>query len=220
MAETTEITPNEREKSSSAEENFLNYGGRTDYLLMAVSILMLAISHFVDSITLSWICIANGFFAVSCPFVIRILYKRCRFSAKHAIKILKSDGCDVKSQEDKIVWIFNGKTNMLQVFNGGLICLSREYNIDQLEDLEYNSKACIRTTSQVHTVKVEVKRDNAPKGQLLFYSSSLCPTASIFKKVYKDYLRALDAAEECQQANLKEIVETTSRQRKKIGFCI
>lgn len=210
----------ERTQEKEAEKTILNYGGKTDFILMAGSIICLICCQFLPWSFVNWIATASGLMAVLLPLVARALYRSRSFSLQLAVDTLKDAGLNPTVVDDAVHWCSNGKKNIIRVYNGSVLQLSREYPLEKKINLDMNAKAALATTSEICSVKVGVRWENEDKGCLVFASESLCPSGKVFKQVYSVYLQALDAAEQRQGANLREIAAREEKPRRKIGFVI
>ncbi len=74
------------------------------------------------------------------------------------------------------------------------------------------------TMKEICSIKVGVRRDGEDEGCLIFSAESLCPTGKLFKRVFADYVQALDIAEERQGVHLQEVLDEKRSRRTKIGF--
>lgn len=223
--ELIETHPQENQKTetsaeAAAERTILNYGGKTDFMIMASAIVCLIVCQFLPWSFVSWFAIAAGIVAVTLPLVARTVYRNRSFSLELAMEALKEAGLQPIVTDGAIRWCSNGKENIIRVYNGGLLQVSREYPLEKKINLDMNAKAALATTSEVCSVKVGVRRENEEKGCLIFASESLCPSSKVFKQVYSVYLQALDAAEQRQGVNLKELVFKDEKPKRKIGFVI
>lgn len=205
---------------AAAEKTILNYGGKTDFMLMASSIVCLIVCQFLPWSFVRWLAIAAGAMSVTLPLVVKALYRSRRFSLELVVETLKAAGLEPSVADGAVHWCSNGKRNIIRVYNGGLLQVSREYPLEKKINLDLNAKAALATTSEVCSVKVGVRWENEDKGCLVFASESLCPSGKVFKQVYSVYLQALDAAEQRQGANLREIAAREEKPRRKIGFVI
>ena len=210
----------EKTHEKEAEKTILNYGGKTDFILMAGSIICLICCQFLPWSFVNWMAIASGLMAVLLPLVARALYRSRSFSLQLAVDTLKDAGLNPTVVDDAVHWCSNGKKNIIRVYNGSVLQLSREYPLEKKINLDMNAKAALATTSEICSVKVGVRWENEDKGCLVFASESLCPSGKVFKQVYSVYLQALDAAEQRQGANLREIAAREEKPRRKIGFVI
>ena len=210
----------ERTQEKEAEKTILNYGGKTDFILMAGSIICLICCQFLPWSFVNWMAIASGLMAVLLPLVARALYRSRSFSLQIAVDTLKDAGLNPTVVDDAVHWCSNGKKNIIRVYNGSVLQLSREYPLEKKINLDMNAKAALATTSEICSVKVGVRWENEDKGCLVFASESLCPSGKVFKQVYSVYLQALDAAEQRQGENLREMATREDRPKRKIGFVI
>ena len=210
----------ERTQEKEAEKTILNYGGKTDFILMAGSIICLICCQFLPWSLVNWMAIASGLMAVLLPLVARALYRSRTFSLQLAVDTLKDAGLNPTVVDDAVHWCSNGKKNIIRVYNGSVLQLSREYPLEKKINLDMNAKAALATTSEICSVKVGVRWENEDKGCLVFASESLCPSGRVFKQVYSVYLQALDAAEQRQGENLREVATREDRPKRKIGFVI
>ena len=210
----------ERTQEKEAEKTILNYGGKTDFILMAGSIICLICCQFLPWSFVNWMAIASGLMAVLLPLVARALYRSRTFSLQLAVDTLKDAGLNPTVVDDAVHWCSNGKKNIIRVYNGSVLQLSREYPLEKKINLDMNAKAALATTSEICSVKVGVRWENEDKGCLVFASESLCPSGRVFKQVYSVYLQALDAAEQRQGENLREVATREDRPKRKIGFVI
>ena len=210
----------ERTQEKEAEKTILNYGGKTDFILMAGSIICLICCQFLPWSFVNWIATASGLMAVLLPLVARALYRSRTFSLQLAVDTLKDAGLNPTVVGDAVHWCSNGKKNIIRVYNGSVLQLSREYPLEKKINLDMNAKAALATTSEICSVKVGVRWENEDKGCLVFASESLCPSGKVFKQVYSVYLQALDAAEQRQGENLREMATREDRPKRKIGFVI
>lgn len=210
----------ERTQEKEAEKTILNYGGKTDFILMAGSIICLICCQFLPWSFVNWIATASGLMAVLLPLVARALYRSRSFSLQLAVDTLKDAGLNPIVVDDAVHWCSNGKKNIIRVYNGSVLQLSREYPLEKKINLDMNAKAALATTSEICSVKVGVRWENEDKGCLVFASESLCPSGKVFKQVYSVYLQALDAAEQRQGENLREMATREDRPKRKIGFVI
>ena len=210
----------ERTQEKEAEKTILNYGGKTDFILMAGSIICLICCQFLPWSFVNWIATASGLMAVLLPLVARALYRSRSFSLQLAVDTLKDAGLNPTVVDDAVHWCSNGKKNIIRVYNGSVLQLSREYPLEKKINLDMNAKAALATTSEICSVKVGVRWENEDKGCLVFASESLCPSGRVFKQVYSVYLQALDAAEQRQGENLREMATREDRPKRKIGFVI
>ena len=210
----------ERTQEKEAEKTILNYGGKTDFILMAGSIICLICCQFLPWSFVNWMAIASGLMAVLLPLVARALYRSRTFSLQLAVDTLKDAGLNPTVVDDAVHWCSNGKKNIIRVYNGSVLQLSREYPLEKKINLDMNAKAALATTSEICSVKVGVRWENEDKGCLVFASESLCPSGKVFKQVYSVYLQALDAAEQRQGENLREMATREDRPKRKIGFVI
>ena len=210
----------ERTQEKEAEKTILNYGGKTDFILMAGSIICLICCQFLPWSFVNWIATASGLMAVLLPLVARALYRSRSFSLQLAVDTLKDAGLNPTVVDDAVHWCSNGKKNIIRVYNGSVLQLSREYPLEKKINLDMNAKAALATTSEICSVKVGVRWENEDKGCLVFASESLCPSGRVFKQVYSVYLQALDAAEQRQGENLREVATREDRPKRKIGFVI
>lgn len=210
----------ERTQEKEAEKTILNYGGKTDFILMAGSIICLICCQFLPWSFVNWMAIASGLMAVLLPLVARALYRSRTFSLQLAVDTLKDAGLNPTVVDDAVHWCSNGKKNIIRVYNGSVLQLSREYPLEKKINLDMNAKAALATTSEICSVKVGVRWENEDKGCLVFASESLCPSGRVFKQVYSVYLQALDAAEQRQGENLREMATREDRPKRKIGFVI
>ena len=210
----------ERTQEKEAEKTILNYGGKTDFILMAGSIICLICCQFLPWSFVNWMAIASGLMAVLLPLVARALYRSRTFSLQLAVDTLKDAGLNPTVVDDAVHWCSNGKKNIIRVYNGRVLQVSREYPLEKKINLDMNAKAALATTSEICSVKVGVRWENEDKGCLVFASESLCPSGKVFKQVYSVYLQALDAAEQRQGENLREVATREDRPKRKIGFVI
>lgn len=210
----------ERTQEKEAEKTILNYGGKTDFILMAGSIICLICCQFLPWSFVNWMAIASGLMAVLLPLVARALYRSRTFSLQLAVDTLKDAGLNPTIVDDAVHWCSNGKKNIIRVYNGSVLQVSREYPLEKKINLDMNAKAALATTSEICSVKVGVRWENEDKGCLVFASESLCPSGRVFKQVYSVYLQALDAAEQRQGENLREVATREDRPKRKIGFVI
>lgn len=210
----------ERTQEKEAEKTILNYGGKTDFILMAGSIICLICCQFLPWSFVNWMAIASGLMAVLLPLVARALYRSRTFSLQLAVDTLKDAGLNPTVVDDAVHWCSNGKKNIIRVYNGSVLQVSREYPLEKKINLDMNAKAALATTSEICSVKVGVRWENEDKGCLVFASESLCPSGRVFKQVYSVYLQALDAAEQRQGENLREVATREDRPKRKIGFVI
>ena len=210
----------ERTQEKEAEKTILNYGGKTDFILMAGSIICLICCQFLPWSFVNWMAIASGLMAVLLPLVARALYRSRTFSLQLAVDTLKDAGLNPTVVDDAVHWCSNGKKNIIRVYNGSVLQVSREYPLEKKINLDMNAKAALATTSEICSVKVGVRWENEDKGCLVFASESLCPSGKVFKQVYSVYLQALDAAERRQGENLREMATREDRPKRKIGFVI
>lgn len=210
----------ERTQEKEAEKTILNYGGKTDFILMAGSIIFLICCQFLPWSFVNWMAIASGLMAVLLPLVARALYRSRTFSLQLAVDTLKDAGLNPTVVDDAVHWCSNGKKNIIRVYNGSVLQVSREYPLEKKINLDMNAKAALATTSEICSVKVGVRWENEDKGCLVFASESLCPSGKVFKQVYSVYLQALDAAEQRQGENLREVATREDRPKRKIGFVI
>ena len=210
----------ERTQEKEAEKTILNYGGKTDFILMAGSIICLICCQFLPWSFVNWMAIASGLMAVLLPLVARALYRSRNFSLQLAVDTLKDAGLNPTVVDDAVHWCSNGKKNIIRVYNGSVLQVSREYPLEKKINLDMNAKAALATTSEICSVKVGVRWENEDKGCLVFASESLCPSGKVFKQVYSVYLQALDAAEQRQGENLREVATREDRPKRKIGFVI
>jgi hypothetical protein len=210
----------ERTQEKEAEKTILNYGGKTDFILMAGSIICLICCQFLPWSFVNWIATASGLMAVLLPLVARALYRSRSFSLQLAVDTLKDAGLNPTVVDDAVHWCSNGKKNIIRVYNGSVLQLSRENPLEKKINLDMNAKAALATTSEICSVKVGVRWENEDKGCLVFASESLCPSGKVFKQVYSVYLQALDAAEQRQGENLREVATREDRPKRKIGFVI
>lgn len=210
----------ERTQEKEAEKTILNYGGKTDFILMAGSIICLICCQFLPWSFVNWVATASGLMAVLLPLVARALYRSRSFSLQLAVDTLKDAGLNPTVVDDAVHWCSNGKKNIIRVYNGSVLQLSREYPLEKKINLDMNAKAALATTSEICSVKVGVRWENEDKGCLVFASESLCPSGKVFKQVYSVYLQALDAAEQRQGENLREMATREDRPKRKIGFVI
>lgn len=210
----------ERTQEKEAEKTILNYGGKTDFILMAGSIICLICCQFLPWSFVNWIATASGLMAVLLPLVARALYRSRTFSLQLAVDTLKDAGLNPTVVDDAVHWCSNGKKNIIRVYNGSVLQVSREYPLEKKINLDMNAKAALATTSEICSVKVGVRWENEDKGCLVFASESLCPSGKVFKQVYSVYLQALDAAEQRQGENLREVATREDRPKRKIGFVI
>ena len=210
----------ERTQEKEAEKTILNYGGKTDFILMAGSIICLICCQFLPWSFVNWMAIASGLMAVLLPLVARALYRSRSFSLQLAVDTLKDAGLNPTVVDDAVHWCSNGKKNIIRVYNGSVLQVSREYPLEKKINLDMNAKAALATTSEICSVKVGVRWENVDKGCLVFASESLCPSGRVFKQVYSVYLQALDAAEQRQGENLREVATREDRPKRKIGFVI
>ena len=210
----------ERTQEKEAEKTILNYGGKTDFILMAGSIICLICCQFLPWSFVNWMAIASGLMAVLLPLVARALYRSRSFSLQLAVDTLKDAGLNPTVVDDAVHWCSNGKKNIIRVYNGSVLQVSREYPLEKKITLDMNAKAALATTSEICSVKVGVRWENEDKGCLVFASESLCPSGKVFKQVYSVYLQALDAAEQRQGENLREMATREDRPKRKIGFVI
>ena len=210
----------ERTQEKEAEKTILNYGGKTDFILMAGSIICLICCQFLPWSFVNWMAIASGLMAVLLPLVARDLYRSRTFSLQLAVDTLKDAGLNPTVVDDAVHWCSNGKKNIIRVYNGSVLQVSREYPLEKKINLDMNAKAALATTSEICSVKVGVRWENEDKGCLVFASESLCPSGRVFKQVYSVYLQALDAAEQRQGENLREVATREDRPKRKIGFVI
>lgn len=210
----------ERTQEKEAEKTILNYGGKTDFILMAGSIICLICCQFLPWSFVNWMAIASGLMAVLLPLVARALYRSRTFSLQLAVDTLKAAGLNPTVVDDAVHWCSNGKKNIIRVYNGSVLQVSREYPLEKKINLDMNAKAALATTSEICSVKVGVRWENEDKGCLVFASESLCPSGRVFKQVYSVYLQALDAAEQRQGENLREVATREDRPKRKIGFVI
>ena len=210
----------ERTQEKEAEKTILNYGGKTDFILMAGSIICLICCQFLPWSFVNWMAIASGLMADLLPLVARALYRSRTFSLQLAVDTLKDAGLNPTVVDDAVHWCSNGKKNIIRVYNGSVLQVSREYPLEKKINLDMNAKAALATTSEICSVKVGVRWENEDKGCLVFASESLCPSGRVFKQVYSVYLQALDAAEQRQGENLREVATREDRPKRKIGFVI
>ena len=210
----------ERIQEKEAEKTILNYGGKTDFILMAGSIICLICCQFLPWSFVNWMAIASGLMAVLLPLVARALYRNRTFSLQLAVDTLKDAGLNPTVVDDAVHWCSNGKKNIIRVYNGSVLQLSREYPLEKKINLDMNAKAALATTSEICSVKVGVRWENEDKGCLVFASESLCPSGRVFKQVYSVYLQALDAAEQRQGENLREVANKEDKPKRRIGFII
>ena len=210
----------ERTQEKEAEKTILNYGGKTDFILMAGSIICLICCQFLPWSFVNWMAIASGLMAVLLPLVARALYRSRTFSLQLAVDTLKDAGLNPTVVDDAVHWCSNGKKNIIRVYNGSVLQVSREYPLEKKINLDMNAKAALATTSEICSVKVGVRWENEDKGCLVFASESLCPSGKVFKQVYSVYLQALDAAQQRQGENLREMATREDRPKRKIGFVI
>ena len=210
----------ERTQEKEAEKTILNYGGKTDFILMAGSIICLICCQFLPWSFVNWMAIASGLMAVLLPLVARAFYRSRTFSLQLAVDTLKDAGLNPTVVDDAVHWCSNGKKNIIRVYNGSVLQVSREYPLEKKINLDMNAKAALATTSEICSVKVGVRWENEDKGCLVFASESLCPSGKVFKQVYSVYLQALDAAEQRQGENLREMATREDRPKRKIGFVI
>ena len=210
----------ERTQEKEAEKTILNYGGKTDFILMAGSIICLICCQFLPWSFVNWIATASGLMAVLLPLVARALYRSRTFSLQLAVDTLKDAGLNPTVVDDAVHWCSNGKKNIIRVYNGSVLQVSREYPLEKKINLDMNAKAALATTSEICSVKVGVRWENEDKGCLVFASESLCPSGKVFKQVYSVYLQALDAAEQRQGENLREVANKEDKPKRRIGFII
>lgn len=210
----------EQPAEAAAERILLNYGGKTDFILMAGSIICLICCQFLPWSFVNWLAIASGLVAVLLPLVARALYRSRSFSLQIAVDTLKDAGLNPTVVDDAVHWCSNGKKNIIRVYNGSVLQLSREYPLEKKINLDMNAKAALATTSEICSVKVGVRWENEDKGCLVFASESLCPSGRVFKQVYSVYLQALDAAEQRQGENLREVANKEDKPKRRIGFII
>lgn len=210
----------ERIQEKEAEKTILNYGGKTDFILMAGSIICLICCQFLPWSFVNWMAIASGLMAVLLPLVARALYRSRTFSLQLAVDTLKDAGLNPTVVDDAVHWCSNGKKNIIRVYNGRVLQVSREYPLEKKINLDMNAKAALATTNEICSVKVGVRWENEDKGCLVFASESLCPSGRVFKQVYSVYLQALDAAEQRQGENLREVANKEDKPKRRIGFII
>lgn len=210
----------ERTQEKEAEKTILNYGGKTDFILMAGSIICLICCQFLPWSFVNWMAIASGLMAVLLPLVARALYRSRTFSLQLAVDTLKDAGLNPTVVDDAVHWCSKGKKNIIRVYNGSVLQVSREYPLEKKINLDMNAKAALATTSEICSVKVGVRWENEDKGCLVFASESLCPSGRVFKQVYSVYLQALDAAEQRQGENLREVANKEDKPKRRIGFII
>ena len=210
----------ERIQEKEAEKTILNYGGKTDFILMAGSIICLICCQFLPWSFVNWMAIASGLMAVLLPLVARALYRSRTFSLQLAVDTLKDAGLNPTVVDDAVHWCSIGKKNIIRVYNGRVLQVSREYPLEKKINLDMNAKAALATTNEICSVKVGVRWENEDKGCLVFASESLCPSGRVFKQVYSVYLQALDAAEQRQGENLREVANKEDKPKRRIGFII
>ena len=105
----------ERTQEKEAEKTILNYGGKTDFILMAGSIICLICCQFLPWSFVNWMAIASGLMAVLLPLVARALYRSRTFSLQLAVDTLKDAGLNPTVVDDAVHWCSNGKKNIIRV---------------------------------------------------------------------------------------------------------
>lgn len=218
--QTTTLTSNTEE--SNEKRNLLvkilpRHYSRFDLIMTVAGLLCLIGIQAKPSAILGWILFGIGSFSLVLPPIMDKVREWSGFGLNQALQILQRAGVSPSLVDGEIHWTGNGKQNILRVFNGGLLQVAREYPLVKRVSMDSNEKAALNTMKEICSVKVGVRRDNENQGSLVFSAESLCPSSKCFKKVFANYVQALDLAEQRQSIHLRELAESPAT-RRRIGF--
>ena len=197
----------------------LRYYTTVDILSAAVCIVLLLASRLLSSRTADWVLSGGAIVAIAAPIVIQKLKARFALNPAYAMRVIrKAGGSSVMVDENEIHWMFNGKDNIIRLYQGGLLQLAREYHLGKKVALDNHEKAAIDTMREICSIKVGVRREGTEDGFVIFSAESLCMSGRQFRQVFSNYVRALDLAEERQRVHLQEAANQPALQRRRIGF--
>lgn len=197
----------------------LRYYNTVDVLIAATCIILLTVDRMLSNRLTGWIFFGVAIAAMVAPIAIQKVKSRFALNPAYAMRVIrKAGGSPVMVDENEIHWMFNGKDNIIRLYQGGLLQLAREYHLGKKVAMDNHEKAAIDTMREICSIKVGVRREGTEDGFLIFSAESLCMSGRQFRQVFSNYIRALDLAEERQRVHLQEAANQPVLQRRRIGF--
>lgn len=216
-AKNPESTQPEKRPRKIPRHNF----GSVDALCIAVCIGCLLVNEFICNSALHYILIGICVFFLFVPAAIQFIRVRNHFGITSIYHLFRKQGLNPRIEGNTIHWLFQGKMHSLRLNNGCQLQVSREYPLEPEIGIQFEC-AAVATMNEVFSAKVGVHHEDEKNGNIYFSTEMLCSSMKEFGKILPATVGILDAAEERQRENLRELLEqeekVNEKGRRKIGF--
>lgn len=195
--------------------------GSVDVACIVVCIGCLLTNEFTCISALHYTLIGVCVLSLFVPAAIQFIRGRNQFGINAIYNQFQRQGLNPMIKGNTIHWIFQGKMHFLRLNNGCQLQVFREYPLEPEIGLQFEC-AAVATMNEVFSAKVGVHHEDEKTGNIYFSTEMLCSSMKEFGRILPETVGILDAAEERQKENLRELLEEEKRvnekSRRKIGF--
>lgn len=190
--------------------------GILDYVSFAVALGCTVANRFINRGWLTWALVGVCLAGLATPAIIQKIKMRNTFGLGSILRLFKKMGMNPVADGDEIRWSFQGKENVIRLVNGNQLQICREYPA-QPEIISKFSCAATVTMNEIFSAKVGI-RERKGLENIVFSTEMICSSMKEFTRILPESVCILDAAEDRQRENLKEILNSDKPVQRKIGF--
>lgn len=188
--------------------------GVIDMIAFVLSASLIVLSQVFSTSILRWILSGSAIAVLLLPGVIQRIQMKNAFGIGAIYARFKKMNLNPEIEGNEIRWKVGEIIHVLRVFGRGQIQFCREYPANPANSKAF-AAAANATMSQIFSAKVGVKDE----GENIFFATEmLCSSIKEFDKLFPACESILDAAEERQRVNFKEVMEANKGPQRKIGF--
>lgn len=200
--------------SSPAVPLFGHRFGVIDMIAFVFSASLIILSQVFSSSIIRWILSGSAIAVLLVPGVIQRIQMKNAFGIGAIYARFKRMNLNPEIDGNEIRWKVGEIVHVLRVFGHGQLQFCREYPANPANSKAF-AAAANTTMSQIFSAKVGVKNE----GENIFFATEmLCSSIKEFDKLFPACESILDAAEERQRVNFKEVLEASKDSKRKIGF--
>lgn len=188
--------------------------GLIDMIAFVLSASLIVLSQVFSASSIRWILSGSAIAALLLPGIIQRIQMKNAFGIGAIYARFKRMNLNPEIEGNEIRWKVGEIVHVLRIFGRGQLQFCREYPANPANSKAF-AAAANTTMSQIFSAKVGVKDE----GENIFFATEmLCSSIKEFDKLFPACESILDAAEERQRVNFKEVMEASKGTQRKIGF--
>lgn len=190
--------------------------GVIDYIAAALVLAGITANQFIPIGWVRWAVAGACLLCLAFPAIMQRVIIRNQFGLHSIFRLFKKKGLETSIDGDTITLVIGDKKNIIRLGHGNQLMIYREYPLQEEIAGKFASAAPI-TMSEIFSAKVGIRGDEDEQN-IFFSTEMLCSSLKEFSRILPETVNILDAAEDRQRENIREIANTEKSHARKIGF--